>query len=98
MYLQDENSSDELLLQKMQIAQYNEGERAQKIKATNKLTHRASVKLVETSEDGSTPLTTPPSAKPNKLTKENPLFTKIEESNNQGAHRPSSIAGTICPT
>lgn len=81
MYLQDENSSDELLLQKMQIAQYNEIERAHKIKATNKLTHRASVKLVGTSEDETTPLTFAPSAKPNKLTKENPLFTKIEESN-----------------
>lgn len=58
MHLLDENSSGEL--QKMQIAQYNEIELAQKIKATNKLTHRASVKLVETSEDETTPPTTPP--------------------------------------
>lgn len=55
----------------MHITQYNEIERAQMIKATNKLTHRASVKLVETNEDETTPLTTPPSAKPNKLAKEN---------------------------
>lgn len=39
IYLQDEDSSDELLLQKMQSAQYNESERAQNLKATNKATH-----------------------------------------------------------
>ena len=36
MYLQVENSTDELLLQKMQNAQYNENERAQKMKTTTK--------------------------------------------------------------
>lgn len=78
MYLQNENSSDELLLQKMLIAQHNENERAQKIKATNKVTHKACLKVVEASEEETNRLTTSPSAKP---TKENPLFTKLEESN-----------------
>lgn len=81
MYLQNENSSDELLLQKMQIAQHNENERAQKIKATNKVIHKARLKVVEASEEDTNHLTTSPSAKPTKPTKENPLFTKLEESN-----------------
>lgn len=80
MHLQDENS-DELLLQKMQIAQYNENERAQKIKASNKVTHRANLSTVEMSSGDSNPVTTTVAAKPNKPIKENPLFTKIEESN-----------------
>lgn len=81
MYLQNENSSDELLLQKMQIAQHNENERAQKIKATNKVIHKARLTVVEASEEDTNHLTTSPSAKPTKPFKENPLFTKLEESN-----------------
>ena len=97
MYLQDEHSSDELLLQKMQIAQYNENERAQKVKATNKVTHRASLSTVERGGDENDPETTTVSAKPNKPIKENSLFVKMEESNsNQGAHRPSSIPCANC--
>lgn len=81
MYLQNENSSDELLLQKMQIAQHNENERAQKIKATNKVIHKARLKVVEASEEEANHLSASSSAKPTKPTKENPLFTKLEESN-----------------
>ncbi len=81
MYLQDEKSSDEVLQQKMQIAQYNESERAQKTRSTTKTSHRASLNLVEWNEDEYVPLTYPVSAKPSKPTKENPLLTKIEERN-----------------
>lgn len=62
MYLQNENSSDELLLQKMQIAQHNENERAQKIKATNKVIHKVRLKVVEASEEETNHLTTSASA------------------------------------
>lgn len=71
----------ELPLQKMQIAQYKENERAQKIKASNKATHRANLSTVEMSSEDSDLLTTTVAAKPNKPIKENSLFTKIEESN-----------------
>lgn len=81
MYLQDELSGDELLLQKMQIAQHNENERLQKSKVTSKATHRASLNTVEQSGDENDSLMTPVTAKPNKPIRENPLFTKIEESN-----------------
>lgn len=81
MYLQNENCNDELLLQKMQIAQHDENERAQKIKATNKVIHKSHLKVVAASEEGANYLTTSSSDKPIKPTKENPLFTKIEESN-----------------
>ena len=74
-------SSDELLLQKMQIAQYNDNERAQKIKASNKVTRRANLSTVEMSSEDSDPLSTTAVAKPNKPIKENSLFTKMEESN-----------------
>ncbi|KAK0150696.1 hypothetical protein N1851_008208 [Merluccius polli] len=60
-YLQDELSSDELLLQKMQITQHNESERAQ-----NKATHRASLSTVEQSGDENDSFTTTATAKPNK--------------------------------
>lgn len=80
MYLQDENSTDELLLQKMQIAQYNESERALKAKA-NRSTFRAGLNAVEQAEALDDPHINQPVAKPNKLTKDNSLFTKIEESN-----------------
>lgn len=81
MYLQNEHNSDELLLQKMQIAQYNENERAQKVKTTSKATHRASLSAVERSGDENDPVTTTVTAKPNKPIKENSLFVKMEESN-----------------
>lgn len=80
MYLQNENSSDELLFQKMQIAQHNKNEQAQKIKATNKVIHKARLKVVEASEEETNHLTTSSSAKPTKPTKETPLFIKLEES------------------
>lgn len=78
--MQDENSTDELLLQKMQIAQYNESERALKAKA-NRSTFRAGLNAVEQAEALDDPHINQPVAKPNKLTKDNSLFTKIEESN-----------------
>ena len=80
MYLQDENSTDELLLQKMQIAEYNESERALKTKA-NRSTLRAGLNVVEQAEALNDPCISQPVAKPNKPTKDNSLFTKIEESN-----------------
>ncbi|KAI3374141.1 hypothetical protein L3Q82_005996 [Scortum barcoo] len=81
MYLQDEHINDELLLQRMQIAQYNENERVQKIKTSKKITYRANLSTVEGSGDENDPLTTTVAAKPNKPIKENPLFAKLEESN-----------------
>lgn len=95
LYLQDENSSDELLLQKMQIAQYSENERAQKIKATTKATHRASLSTVERSGDENDPSTTPVSAKPNKQSKDNPLFTKMEESNTAIRELTGQVASLV---
>ena len=95
IYLQDENSSDELLLQKMQVAQYNENERAQKIKATNKATHRASLNSVERSGDENDFLTTPVLAKPSKPTKENPLFAKMEESNTAIRELAGQVASLV---
>lgn len=80
-YLQDVGRSDESLLQKMQIAQHNESERAQKIKITNKTSYRAGLNLVEQSEGENNPPTIPAQPKPGKSVKENSLFTKIEESN-----------------
>lgn len=64
MYLQDENSTDELLLQKMQIAQYNESERALKAKA-NRSTFRAGLNAVEQAEALDDPHINQPVAKPN---------------------------------
>lgn len=95
MYLQDENSSDELLLQKMQVAQYNENERAQKVKVTNKATHRASLNSVERGEDENDPLTTTVPVKPNKSTKENPLFKKMEESNTAIRELTGQVASLV---
>ncbi len=95
MYLQDENNSDELLLQKMQISQYNENERAQKIKASDKATHRESLNSAERSGDKNDPLTAIVSAKPTKPTKENPLFTKIEESNTAIRELTGQVASIV---
>lgn len=95
IYLQDGNSSDELLLQKMQIAQFYENERAQKIKATNKATHKASLSTVERSEDENDPLTTPVSAKANKPIKDNSLFTKMEESNTAIRELTGQVASLV---
>lgn len=81
MYLQNENSCYELLLQKMQIAQHNENEQAQKIKAINKVIHKARLKVVEASEEETSHLTASSSAQPTKPAKSNPLFTKLRESN-----------------
>lgn len=67
MYLRDDSSSDELLLQKMQIVLYSENERAQKIETTTKATHRASLSTVERSGDENDPLTTTVSAKPDRV-------------------------------
>lgn len=79
----------------MQIAQYNENERAQKIKATNKVTHRASLSTVEGSGDESDPLTTAVAAKPKKPIRENPLFTKIEESNTAIRELTGQVASLV---
>ena len=95
MYLQDELSSDELLLQKMQIAQHNESERAQKIKITNKATHRASLSTVEQSGDENDSFTTTATAKPNKPIRENPLFAKIEESNTAIRELAGQVASLV---
>lgn len=95
IYLQDENSSDELLLQKMQTAQYNENERAQKIKGAVKATHRASLNSVEKNGDGTDTLSTTIPAKPSKQTKENPLFTKIEESNTAIRELTGQVASLV---
>lgn len=95
MYLQDENSSDELLLQKMQIAQYNENERAQKIKGTNKVTHRASLSTVERDDDENDQLEITVAAKPTKPIKENPLFTKMEESNTAIRELTGQVASLV---
>lgn len=94
MYLQDELSSDELLLQKMQIAQHNEGERVQKIKVTNKATHRASLSTVGQSGDDNDSFTTV-TAKPNKPSRENPLFAKIEESNTAIRELTGQVASLV---
>ncbi|MEQ2166976.1 hypothetical protein GOODEAATRI_034040 [Goodea atripinnis] len=82
-YLQDENS-DELLLQKMQTAQYNERERALKIKL-NRPTLRAALN-VEESETPNDSCIIQPLAKSNKLVKDNSLYSKIEESKQQSGN------------
>lgn len=80
-YLQDENSSNELLLQKMQIAQYNESERVQKIKTTHRSTLRKGLNVIEQDGDLNDTCITPAPAKPSKPVKENSLFSKIEAIN-----------------
>ena len=78
--LQNVDSSDELLLEKMQIAQYNENERNQKTKAMNRTLHRTNVNAVETDDSGDIPQAEPVTVKATKPTKDNSLFAKIEES------------------
>ncbi len=95
IYLQDERSSDELLLQKMQIAQHNENERVQKIKVTNKATHRASLSTVEQGGDENDSFTTTVSAKANKPVRENPLFAKIEASNTAIRELTGQVASLV---
>ncbi|MEQ2163820.1 hypothetical protein GOODEAATRI_034390 [Goodea atripinnis] len=94
MYLQDESSRDEPLLQKMQIAQYNESERALKTKL-NRPTLRAALNVVEESETPNDSCIIQPLAKSNKLVKDNSLYSKIEESN-QGTYWSSSFTCTNC--
>lgn len=79
----------------MQIAQYNENERIQKIKVTNKATHRASLNTVEQSGDENDSLTTTVTAKPNKTIRENHLFTKIEDSNSATREQVASLEQTV---
>lgn len=81
MYLQDEHINDELLKQRMQIAQYNENEMVHMIKTSKKCSHWATLSLVEDSGDDNDPLTTTVAAKPNKPIKENPLFASWKSSN-----------------
>lgn len=55
MYVQDVGSSDELQVQRMQIAQHNESERAQKNKTKNKSTYKAGLNFVKESEGNCKP-------------------------------------------
>lgn len=94
MYLQDENSSDELLLLKMQSAQYSESERALKTKA-NKSTSRAGLNVVEQFETQDDPCVSQPVAKQNKPAKDNSLFSKIEESNTAIRELTGQVASLV---
>lgn len=94
MYLQDENSSDELLLQKMQIAQYNESERAIKTKS-NRPTLRAGLHVVEQNEIPNDPCMSQPVIKSSKPVKDNSLYSKIEESNTAIRELTGQVASLV---
>lgn len=94
IYLQDQNSSDELLLMKMQTAQYNESERALKTKA-NKSTFRAGLNVVEQTDTVNDSCISQPVAKPNKPAKDNSLFSKLEESNSAIRELTGQVASLV---
>lgn len=93
VYLQDENCSDELLLMKMQTAQYNESERALKAKAHRSF--RTGLNVVEQNVALTDPRTNQPDTKPAKTLKDNSLFAKIEESNSAIRELTGQVASLV---